>query len=66
MPAPGRRVADLSRAVPTDRGEEMFPMHEAMSRARIRTVPVVRYRALRPARVVVAEAAARRARLFRG
>jgi hypothetical protein len=45
----------------------MFPFPEALSRARIRRVPVVRYRAVpRPARVVAAEAAARRTRQFRG
>jgi hypothetical protein len=50
-----------------DRSHEMFPLPEALSRARIRRVPEVRYRAApRPARVVAAEAAARRTRQFRG
>ncbi|MCW2612983.1 MAG: hypothetical protein QOC93_1292 [Actinomycetota bacterium] len=45
----------------------MFPFPEALSRARIRRVPEVRYRAVpRPARVIAAEAAARRTRQFRG
>jgi hypothetical protein len=44
----------------------MFIVHEALTRARMRRVPEVRYRATRPARAVAAEAAARRARQFRG
>jgi hypothetical protein len=45
----------------------MFPEHEALTRHRERRVPEVRYRAVpRPARVVAAQAAARRVRQFRG
>jgi hypothetical protein len=41
----------------------MSPMHEALSRARIRREPGIRYRAVpRPARIVAAEASARRSR----
>jgi hypothetical protein len=51
----------------TDRSSAMFPLHESLSRARIRPAPEVRYRAVpRPARVVAAEAAARRSRENRG
>jgi hypothetical protein len=44
----------------------MYVLDEALTRARMRRTPEVRYRASRPARVVAAEAAARRARQFRG
>jgi hypothetical protein len=57
--------ADRTGIEPTDRSHDMHVINEALTRARMRSVPEVRYRT-RPARVVAAEAAARRARRFCG
>ena len=68
LPAQPAGGAQIPRAAgQTDRSPEMFPYHEVLSRARIRRAPELRYRAVpRPARIITAEAAARRSRQFRG
>jgi hypothetical protein len=64
---PSGGVRPVRAADQSDRSPQMFPLHESLSRARIRPRPEVRYRAVpRPARVIAAEAAARRTRQFRG
>ena len=51
---------------PIDGSLSVYVFAEAIARACLRPIPEVRHRAARPARVVAAEAAARRARHFCG